>query len=196
MTRQTSAPLADIALNVANRQAREIVRMVRDATGGVVLLDPPYQRGSVWTQDQRIALVRSLVAGLPTGAVIFNDRMTEVWRQHGNEDYDVAYAVVDGKQRIEACMAWFGNELAVPASWFRPNWVEFTIGTEDGPYLTHSGLSTAGQRVTANRMQLGVGITQVDSVQAEAEIYQLINGGGTPQTAATMARAAEIAKSA
>lgn len=195
MTRQTPKPLADVSLNVASRQAREIVRMVQDQTGGVVLLDPPYQRGSVWTEDQRVALIRSLVAGLPTGAVILNDRMTEPWRRVNNADYDVAYAVVDGKQRIETCAQWFGGELPVPASWFRPEWVERYFPTHDGPYVTYNSLSIVGQRITANRMQLGVGITQVDTVQDEADIYLLINGGGTPQTASDMANAARVAAS-
>ena len=53
-------------------------------------LSPPYQRGSVWTEDQRLDLMYSLLAGYPIGAVILNDRMNTAW----STDFKVAYAVL------------------------------------------------------------------------------------------------------
>ena len=48
-------------------QASEIARTFRDSFG--LDLNPPYQRGRVWTTDQKIALVRSWLIGVPTGRV-------------------------------------------------------------------------------------------------------------------------------
>jgi hypothetical protein len=37
-------------------------------------LGPEYQRGSVWTLEQRRNLIRSLIMGLPIGSIVLNDR--------------------------------------------------------------------------------------------------------------------------
>lgn len=77
MTRQTSAPLDHLSLSTADRQAREIARSFSEFG---LDLEPAYQRGLVWTDDQQIALIRSWLTGTPTGVVIFNDRKTPGWK--------------------------------------------------------------------------------------------------------------------
>src|SRR5882757_3232823 len=72
MTRQTTAPLANLSLSTSDRQISELARSFREAFG--IDLNPAYQRGRVWTLDQKIALVRSWMTGTPTGVVILNDR--------------------------------------------------------------------------------------------------------------------------
>lgn len=195
MTRQTSAPLDHLSLNAADRQAREIVRSFSESFG--LDLTPPYQRGQVWTQDQKIALVRSWLTGTPTGVVIFNDRSTPEWKAANGHDPterdEAIYACIDGQQRISAAKDWFGNELAVPASWFDPADVTATEDTDDGPYVRWSGLTLPRQRHFANRAHLTVATARVATVQDEAAIYILVNGGGTPQTDADMANAARVA---
>lgn len=195
MTRQTNAPLEHLSLNAADRQAREIVRSFSESFG--LDLNPPYQRGRVWNEDQKIALIRSWLTGTPTGVVIFNDRSTPEWK--GANGYDPTerdepiYACIDGQQRISAAREWFGDELAVPASWFEPEHVERTEETDDGPYVRWSGLTLVRQRHFANRAHLTVATARVATVQEEAAIYLLVNGGGTPQTEADMANAARVA---
>lgn len=195
MTRQTSAPLEHLSLNAADRQAREIVRSFSESFG--LDLNPPYQRGRVWTEDQKIALIRSWLTGTPTGVVIFNDRSTPEWKAASGYDPtecdEAVYACIDGQQRISAAHEWFGDELAVPASWFEPEHVEHTEDTVDGPYVRWSGLSKIRQRHFANRAHLTVATARVGTVQEEAAIYLLVNGGGTPQTVADMANAANVA---
>jgi hypothetical protein len=195
MTRQTAAPLEHLSLNTADRQAREVVRSLGTEFGPD--LTPPYQRGQVWTDDQQIALVRSWLTGTPTGVVIFNDRATPEWAEANG--YDPAdrgepmYACIDGQQRISAARAWFGNELAVPATWFAPAEVVATVDTDDGPYVTWGGLTLPRQRHFANRAHLTVATARVATIQEEAAIYLLVNGGGTPQTDADMGNAARVA---
>ncbi|MFD7705668.1 DUF262 domain-containing protein [Streptomyces sp. NPDC059786] len=196
MTRQTAAPLEHLSLNAADRQAREIVRSFTESFG--LDLNPPYQRGRVWTVDQQIALVRSWLTGTPTGVVIFNDRSTAEWKAaNGYDPYErdePVYACIDGQQRISAAHAWFGDELPVPASWFEAEHILQTEDTDDGPYVRWSGLTLPRQRHFANRAHLTVATARVATVQEEAAIYLLVNGGGTPQTEADMDNARRVAE--
>lgn len=195
MTRQTPAPLEHLSLSTADRQAREIARSFSEFG---LDLNPPYQRGKVWTVDQQIALVRSWLTGTPTGVVIFNDRSTSEWMNANGydptESGDPIYAVIDGQQRITAARSWFSDELAVPASWFTSEDVTATEDTDDGPYVRWSGLTLPRQRHFANRAHLTVATARVATIQEEAAVYLLVNGGGTPQTPADMANAERVAQ--
>lgn len=194
MTRQTAAPLTHISLGATNRFADFYVRTVRR---GDMLLDAPYQRGSVWTDDQRVALVRSWMMGLPIPAVIINDRTSPSWNRANAQDCDGAgyvYAVIDGKQRILTAVAWFVGELLVPASWFPASHVASTEKTDDGPYVAFTHLTEVGQRFAENRCVLPCAEGRLASVEQEAEVYLLVNGGGTPQTDDDMANAQRVAE--
>lgn len=192
-SRQTAQPLPDYRLSATNKTAREVARNM------VPLMDlkPPYQRGAIWTTDQRIALVKSWAMGVPVPPVILNDRDTQGWAaEMGPLAYDNnvrTWAVVDGKQRIETAVAWYAGDLPVPASWFPACHVEGVTHTPDGPYVTYSGLSRSWRRRLGTSCMLPVIEAKLPSLQAEAELYLLVNGGGTAQSAADMARAAQIA---
>lgn len=191
MTRQTTAPLEHISLGATNRFVEFFVRTVER---GDMILDAPYQRGDVWTPDQQIALVRSWLMGIPVPAVIINDR-TSPWWSEANPDAELgsAYAVIDGKQRILAGIAWLSGGLAVPASWFPAEHVETTEDTDDGSYVRYTGLTRVGQRFSENRATLPCAEGKLPTVRAEAEVYCLVNGGGTPQSEADMANADRVA---
>ncbi|MEU7317471.1 DUF262 domain-containing protein [Streptomyces sp. NPDC007083] len=194
MTRQTSAPLQHLNLNTADRQIREIARSYTEFG---LDLDPPYQRGRVWSSDQQIALIRSWLTGTPTGVVIFNDRSTPEWKDANGYDpsdrYEAIYVCIDGQQRVSTAQAWFGDQLAVPASWFAAEDVEQNEDTDDGLYVRWSGLTLPRQRHFANRAHLTVATARVATIQEEAAIYLLVNGSGTPQSEADLANAARVA---
>ena len=135
-----------------------------------LVLDPPYQRGSVWGVVRQRSLIRSLLRGIPTGSVYLNTR----------PDADLTVAVVDGKQRIEAVRAFLTDELAVPASWFAPDLIEATEGTDDGPYVRWSGLSVVGRR-RFQRARFTTLRTELATVDEEAELFEIVNYGGVPQ---------------
>jgi hypothetical protein len=192
MTRQTTEPLTEHFLAASNRTAKEIATTMADS--GWLILDPPYQRASVWTEDQRIALVRSWVSGIPVPAVLINDRTSMAWtKANGPVTGDASLAVVDGKQRIETAITWFAGDLAVPASWFPADHVETTVDTDDGPYVTYLGLTLPARRFMGNRAMLPLIEAKVATVEEEADLYLLINGGGTPQTESDLANAASHA---
>lgn len=184
MTLQTQEPLTQLQLSALHRPLTDLVHMV---TRGQMTLDAPYQRGAVWTDDQRRALVMSWMQGLPTGAIIIN---------HRGYDTDVIYAVVDGKQRILTAIAWLNDGFAAPASWFDAEDVVTTEDTEDGLYVRFSGLTKGARSVFAFSVGIPTHEAKVKTVREEAAIYLLINGGGTPQTDADMANAARVAGAA
>jgi hypothetical protein len=195
MTRQTPAALSRLPLNTSNRHARWLVRQVE---AGEIDINPPYQRGEAWTEDQRVALMRSLLSGVPVPTLIINERHHQGWADTAAYDRNSpggagSYAVIDGKQRLLALAAWFSGDLAIPASWLPSEEVLVSEDTADGPYVRVSGLTDLGQRMTGQRILLPVSEARVSSVQEEAAIYLLVNGGGTPQTDSDMARAARIA---
>jgi hypothetical protein len=196
MTRQTAEPLPEYRLSASNRTAREI------ATSMFTSLDlhPPYQRGSVWTLDQRIALVKSWIMGVQIPAIILNDRATPDWERNEDsrvyEDEAPLWGVVDGKQRIETARLWFDDLLPVPASWFPADRVAQTTETRDGPYVAYGDLTLPGQRHMGHTALLAVIESKLPSLPAEAEMYLLVNGGGTAQTVEDMNNAARIAASA
>lgn len=184
MTHQTAAPLTHQSLHASNRQGREVMRQAQD---GLMDVNPPYQRGSVWTLEQRIGLIRSWLLGIPIPAIMVNDRGGYGWREANGgispmDTGEAIYAVVDGKQRVETAIAWWNDEFAVPASWIATDHVEQTEDTDDGPYVRFSGLSTVGQRLFNNRAMLPTIEAQVPTIEAEADLYLLVNMGGTAQT--------------
>lgn len=191
MTRQTTAPVEHLSLNPSNRLGEDLYYQHER---GAILLDPPYQRGSVWTTTQRLDLMFSWLSGYPIGAVILNDRQHAAW-DSTNPGMTVAYAVIDGRQRLETLIAWFDGRLAIPATWLRPEWIDpqaVPADDGDGPYITETDLTVAGQRLVSSRMAVPVVTAQVSTVEAEAEIFRLVNSGGTPQTEQDMSRAAQV----
>ncbi|MFD6496771.1 DUF262 domain-containing protein [Streptomyces sp. NPDC060188] len=192
MTRQTVAPFAHVSLNPSFQAARTLAVNVER---GELILDPPYQRGSVWTLDQRIALIQTWLRGLPAGVVILADRGDGSWS--GPDPYETGrgiWACVDGKQRLTTAVMWFGDQFAIPASWVPADFVETIEDTDDGPYVRYSGLAPKGQRFLDLRCQLLVAETKDCATEAdEAAFYLLVNGGGTPQAQADMDNAARVA---
>ncbi|MET8985882.1 DUF262 domain-containing protein [Nonomuraea wenchangensis] len=185
MTWQTTQPLQHRSLNATNREAVGLAKLVEE---GDLLLDTPYQRGDVWTLDQRMALVKSWLLGVPIPAMIIADRMARWDREPGGE-LGPAYAMIDGKQRTLTAIAWYNGGFAVPASWFPADQVETTEDTEDGPYVRFAGLTTVGKRRFMRMAQLPVCEARAASESEEAEIYLLVNGAGTPQTEDDLERA-------
>lgn len=192
---QVAKPFQRLSLDTTNRVAPELVRMIDE---GQLDTSAPYQRPSVWTRDQQRGIVRSWLQGIPIPAIIVNDRTTSDWAVANGQDRlrtgKGMYAVVDGKQRLEAAHAWFHGELDVPATWFEDRDVDEVTQTDDGPYVTFDQLSKRGR----TRMELGgapmpMSRAQVESIEAEADLYLLLNGGGTAQTEDDMANAARVA---
>ncbi|KQP62899.1 hypothetical protein ASF47_17965 [Nocardioides sp. Leaf285] len=189
-------PLKRLPLHATSGTARGLANEVSD---GDIDLDPPYQRGSAWSQAQRVNLIRSLRLGVPVPAVVLNDRHAPAWYA-ANPGHDRSnpsrstYAVIDGKQRLETLRDWFEGSLPVPASWFEPEEIATTIPTPEGPHVTWHGLTPTARAVMGTEATMPRIYAALPTVQAEAEMYLLLNTGGTEQRAADLANAAEVAR--
>ncbi|MFE3629355.1 DUF262 domain-containing protein [Streptomyces goshikiensis] len=195
MTLQTSRPIEHVTHNPAQLEARGLVT---DAQRGDLDLNPSYQRGAVWSVLQQRSLVYSWLSGRPTGVITLSDRDNPRWAAANGDIYTTGMpwrAVVDGKQRLLCASAWFTDELTVPASWFKPDLIAETRGTEDGPYVCFSGLTDAGQLKFGRLARLLVVTFKTAATEAEeAESFLLINGGGAPQGPRDMRRAQDAAR--
>jgi hypothetical protein len=161
----------------------------------------PYQRGSVWTLDQRKALIKSIYTGLPVGSIT----VAALPFKHNG----ASWRIVDGKQRVETVRAFVRDEFAVPGAWFRDHDLDESL---EGFNVYFSDLTKRGQRSFRNRQlaalefdsqkywagrdakgeSVWVYRTEEQMLLAEAELYLLINKGGTPHTADDLARAAGL----
>ncbi len=139
------------------------------AQRGDLDLDAPYQRGSVWAAERQRNLIRSLVIGLPIGAIFINDRGVLN-----------PFVIIDGKQRIEAILAWYAGNFAVPSAWFPTD--HLTAGA--GEHVTYQKLTLKGQRLFTNSSAVATytsHFTGPSAVELERDLFELINNGGVPQ---------------
>jgi hypothetical protein len=174
--------------------------MVFDGQEDHIDLTAPYQRQSVWDTSRRRNLIRSMLMGLPIGAVVY-----------GRLSYDIEkfLRIVDGKQRIEAIRAFADDEFTIPGWWVENRWVNDPA--DRGRDLTYSQLSATGHRFFENLPFPGLEFdstfewyrvddeweqrprTPEEQIAAEAELYLLVNFGGVDQTDADRENAERVA---
>lgn len=164
-----TTPLEQLRLSQTARPIETFVYWQKD---GQILLSPPYQRGDVWGLTRQRNLIRSILLGVPIPSIIVNDRFSASYNSKGSEWDEaekLAVAVIDGKQRITAILAFLGDKLTVPGEWFGL----------DGE-VKFSELPMPRQRGFRQRpIQCCEG--QLLSLEAEKEIFELVNFGGVPQ---------------
>lgn len=175
--------LPSYRLDASKRRVNELVTWIRD---GIMAVDPPYQRGSVWTGQQRTNLIKSMQLGLPLHAVIVSDRGV-------NESVAgrPQFVVVDGRQRLETFLAWWDGKVAAPADWFDADEVDPARIAADGTVTRHD-LTDIGRRMASNRWLIGFHEVKGLTVQQEADLYLLVNFGGVAQTDADRQRASAM----
>lgn len=160
MNPTTPAPLQRLRLSQTARPV-EVINYWRKSEG--LLINPPYQRGDVWGPIRKRNLIRSILLGIPIPSIIINDRASAGW------DELITCAVIDGKQRITAILKFLDGELDVPGEWFGlPGKVTFT----DLPMADQRGFRQRPIPFTEG---------QLSSIEAEMEVFELVNFGGVPQ---------------
>ena len=102
----------------------------------VVDLDPPYQRESdVWKPGARSTLIDSIINGLDVPKLYFEAATV---RRVGPDGLAYQYAVIDGKQRLEAIIAFLADELSL---------------ADDFLYFEDEAVRAAGMKLSALRDQ-------------------------------------------
>ena len=191
MTRQSDKPSPKLHLDPTQESFRQLVEQHQRGALAWDGSHVPYQRGRVWTLDQKIALVQSVLLGIPIPAIIANHR------GYGGGPVRV---VIDGQQRLTTMHEWFAGEFMVPASWFRPQDVlkpvdvsGFEEYADTGSYVAFYGLEE-DVRWRFWLATVSVATGHLKSIKAEAMVYLRVNGYGTQQTDDDMARARRVAE--
>jgi hypothetical protein len=133
-------------------------------------LDPDYQRGHVWTEVQQVAYVEFILRGGHSGRdLLFN---CSGWNTHRPGTCEL----VDGKQRLTAARKFMRNVLPI---------------FHDGTLLGNS--KPLRFRDFGGRMRIFQGTFKwhVNDLATRADVlrwYLEINSGGTPHTAAELAK--------
>ncbi|KQU35709.1 MULTISPECIES: DUF262 domain-containing protein [Nocardiaceae] len=138
-------------------------------------INPPYQRGVVWGVERKRALWFSLLSGIPIPALVINDRLTAEFPDTG-DDSDRWFSIVDGKQRISAITGFLLGEFSLDGAWFS----DFETGNPMKGWTFHSDLDLPTQR-RLKHLTIGVCEGQLSSMDAERELFELVNFGGLAQ---------------
>ena len=121
-------------------------------------LNPNFQRGHVWTEEQQIAWLEFFLRGGKSGNVVYFNCPS--WHHKVKDgEYD-EYVCVDGLQRITSIQRFINNEIKVFGSYFR----EF----EDPR--------------GANEFTLKVNVNDLKTEKEVLQWYVDMNVGGTPHT--------------
>lgn len=122
-----------------------------------IILAPPFQRNDVWSTDARSLFVESALLGLPLPPLYLNLRA------------DGAYAVVDGKQRLQSLFGFLQGKFAISeAERLQIKGMKFS----DLPEPLRARLEDT--TITVNVLQPSVPLAVV------CDIFGRINRGGTP----------------
>ncbi|MET7242477.1 DUF262 domain-containing protein [Methylobacterium sp. EM32] len=84
---------------------RSISWLRRTNEDGRLEMTPPYQRGPVWSEQQKSALIETVLLEYPIPEIYMQDVVTE--------DGGERHIVVDGQQRIRAVLEFISDEFAI-----------------------------------------------------------------------------------
>ena len=168
-------PAEGAGLNYRNTIRREIghsagnvpidgwlYQMPGGGSDAAFVLDPPYQRGRVWTRAQAESFVGFVAEGGRAPAIYVRERPS------------FCDEIVDGKQRLLALWGFVTGEHGARLESGRVNW------WRDFNVADRLGFKTR----TIPRIRLREEITTADIL----EIYLRLNRGGTPHTDAEIKR--------
>src|SRR6185436_3041920 len=82
---------------IKRETGRQSIAWIRDQHKlGNLILDPPYQRRSVWTPSYQQFFIDSILRNYPIPSILVNEDVLENGR--------IKYNVIDGKQRLTAIL--------------------------------------------------------------------------------------------
>ena len=133
-------------------------------------LNPKFQRGHVWTEEQQIAWLEFFLKGGKSGNVVYFNCPS--WHYSVKEgDYD-EYVCVDGLQRLTAICRFVNNEIKLFGSYFR----EY-----EDPRIV-------------SRYTLKVNVNDLKTEKEVLQWYVDMNAGGTPHANEEIERVKKMIK--
>lgn len=128
-------------------------------------MSPPYQRGHVWSEEQRRAFVGHVLVGGPVQPIVLN----RVGRGSAGDSYEM----LDGKQRITSLLMWLRGEIRAD------------IG---GGLLLHRG-DIAGR--FPNELMIRFNFVSLSEIEV-LRYYLRLNSAGTPHSAEELERVRKL----
>lgn len=143
----------------------------KEQTEANLQLDPDFQRGHVWTEEQQTAWLEFFMRGGKTGNILyFNCPSWHLPVEDGAYD---EYVCVDGLQRITAIQRFINNEIKIFGSYFK----EFK------------------DPISLNRIPIKININDLKTKKEVLQWYIDMNSGGTPHTDEEINRVKKILNS-
>lgn len=127
---------------------------------------PPFQRPAVWTEEQKVRLVESLLLGISIGSIVVVDALN-MEMQNPNLFAKTDRWLIDGQQRLTAIQDYVEGRLTV------------FVGT-----VCEHKFSDLNEVELRRVRGLDIGMIRVHTIDEEMcrQIYDRLNFGGTPHT--------------
>ena len=146
---------------------RDIAGLMTMVCSFGVEMDPPYQRGLVWEEEDKVKLIESLFNQVDIGKFVF--------RKMPYKDNAPSYEIVDGKQRLSALLEFMADGFAYRGK----TWSQLSKG--DRGYIDSYPVSYA---------QLAETLTDKEVM----DTFVRLNTGGKPVDEEHLERVAEMAR--
>lgn len=120
-------------------------------------LNPVFQRGHVWSEEQQIAYIEFILRGGKSSRIIYFN--CPAWNHSVEKDAYNAFVCVDGLQRITAVLRFMNNEIPAFGTYYKDYEDKLPLNADL--------------------------LININDLQTEKEIMQWyidLNAGGTPHT--------------
>lgn len=102
-----------------NMDIRRIPAWIEENEQYGLQLNPDFQRGHIWTEQQQVLWLEFFLRGGKSGIdIYFNDPYFQNWSDEVKDSYK-DFVCVDGLQRLTAVQRFIGNEIKVFGSYYK-----------------------------------------------------------------------------
>jgi hypothetical protein len=142
----------------------------RAADIGALDLNPDYQRGAVWTEEQQESFVGYWLEGNDIPKVYVQQYESDDHLPKGQKWYKTPAEVIDGQQRLRALYRWFKGEIAAQISDGRRFWFKDTNEVERRGFLIVVHLLDLSRR---DRLDFYLRLNRGGTIHTDAEIERV-----------------------
>lgn len=170
----TAAYTVDWMISMLETTLERMAEEQRQA-GGTFELEPDFQRGHVWTEQQRVAFIESLLRKTAPNRILFN---CPGWSRStasagaGGDIAEHTFQCVDGLQRLTAVRKFMAGEFGVFGG----------LGAQD----------LRGSPFDLGRYRLQMAVYEFNNRADLLNFYLHLNEGGTPHGPEELARVRQL----
>jgi len=149
---------------------QEIYRRYRE---NQIIVNRRYQRKLVWTENEKVCLVDSILKGYPIPLILFAESTDDSGKQY--------YEILDGMQRLNAIMGFLENEFSLNDKYFDINQLARAKQAEEELLFTgYHGSNILEPKTCANFLDYQLAVTSYKATDPKTvfEIFGRINSGG------------------